>query len=144
MKSSAKSWVLDANLAVWAFVPGPRQEEAVALLAQADTIVVPALWVYEVTSALHKIFWTQSALATTVWGVLGDILHLPDEILPPDEPLARAAYEWAERLGQLNVYDAFYLALAERLEAEFWTGDRRLYHRAKQVGADFVRLLGED
>ena len=141
MQSSATSWVLDANLAVWAFVPGPRRAEAAALLKRASTIVVPTLWVYEVTSALHKIFWAQPALGPIVWEAMGDILHLPDEIFPPDETLARAAYKWADRLGQLSVYDAFYLALAEQLGAAFWTADRRLYRRARQVGADFVRTL---
>ncbi len=143
MKSSATFWVLDANLAVWAFVPGPRREEAAALLEQAGTIAVPTLWVYEVTSALHKIVRAQPAWETTVWSIMGDILRLPDEIFPPDEMLARAAYKWADRLEQLNAYDAFYLALAEQLGAEFWTGDKRLYNRARQVKADFVRFVGE-
>jgi predicted nucleic acid-binding protein len=73
---------------------------------------------------------------------LPQVMSIPDEIYHPDHEIVTAAYAWAARLGQGAAYDAFYLALAERLHAEFWTGDRRLYHRARQAGADFVKLLG--
>ena len=44
------------------------------------------------------------------------------------------------QVAQLGIYDAHYLALAERLGAEFWTADRRLQ---QAVGATllWVRLL---
>ena len=143
MNFSESAWVLAANLAVWAVVPGTRQAQVVALLENAGEIVVPALWVYEVTSALRKTFYAQPVPEETIWQIMDGILQLPDEIIPADSALARRAYQWADKLGQLNVYDAFYLALAERLEAELWTGDNRLYNRAHQIGADFVRLVGE-
>lgn len=142
MKSSAMYWVIDANLAVRAFLPGPQRVEAVVLLERGGVIAVPALWVYEVTSALHKTLWANQAWKATAESVLGDILALPDDILPPDEAQVRVALNWADRLVQAKAYDAFYLALAEGLGAEFWTGDQRLVNRARQVGADFVRLLG--
>lgn len=143
MNLLATFWVIDANLAVRAFLPGPQRAEVAALLEQAGAIAVPALWVYEVTSALRKTLWANSSWQAIVESVLGDILALPDEIFPPDEALVRTALTWAERLGQSKAYDAFYLALAERLGYEFWTGDKRLYNRARQIGADFVRTLGE-
>jgi len=141
MTSLTTSWVLDANLDVWAFLPGPGRDRAAALLAQADRIVVPSLWVYEVTSVLHAIFRLRPTPEEIFTAALDDLLRLPDEVVSPDVALARAAYAWADRLGQRKAYDAFYLALAERLGAEFWTGDQRLYRRARQVGANFVRLL---
>lgn len=39
------------------------------------------------------------------------------------------------------VYDALYLALAERLEAIFYTADRALARRCKQIGVDFVWMM---
>ncbi len=142
MNSSATSWVIDANFAIWAFLPGARRAETATFLARADAIAVPTLWVYEVTSALRKTLWANPSWKAIVEGVLGDILALPDEIFSPNEALVRAALDWSERLGQSKAYDAFYVALAERLGCEFWTGDRRLYHRARQVGAAFVRMPG--
>ncbi len=142
MNSSATCWVIDANLAIWAFVPGARRAETAALLAQAGAIAVPTLWVYEVASALRRTLWANPAWKAIAESVLSDILALPDEIFSPNEALVRAALDWSERLGQAKAYDAFYLALAERLRCEFWTGDKRLYHRARQVGADFVRMPG--
>ncbi len=64
--------------------------------------------------------------------------------VPLDTSLCLAALTWAERLGQTKAYDAFYLALAEGLSAEFWTADKRLARRARHAGADFVRLLGKE
>jgi len=37
-----------------------------------------------------------------------------------------------------RAYDGFYLALAERHEAEFWTTDQRLKRSLEQVGADLA------
>jgi predicted nucleic acid-binding protein len=57
-----------------------------------------------------------------------------------DGSLHRRALQLAEVLSLPAAYDAYYLALAERLGAEFWTADRRLV-RAVQEKLPFVRLL---
>ncbi len=142
MASSATWWVIDANLALRAVMPGPERAEAAALLERAGTILVPTLWVYEVTSVLRKMVRGHPSWRPAAEDALGAILALPDQIVPPDESLARAALDWADRLGHANAYDAFYLALAAREGALLWTYDKRLYRRVRQVGADFVRLPG--
>ncbi len=48
------SCVLDANIAIWAVFPGPWNVEAEALLQSMTRIVVPSLWMYEVTSAVRQ------------------------------------------------------------------------------------------
>ena len=53
------------------------------------------------------------------------------------------ALRWATRLNQRPAYDAFYLAVAQRLDAELWTADRRLCHNARQAGADWVHFMDE-
>ncbi len=150
MKSSAmlSVSVIDASVAVWAtvpLVPPDHNRVAVALLQRLNTIWVPELWVYEVTSATRKLFFAARSLALPVDAekILTQALRLPDKFVQADLDLVHAAYRWAERLGQAKAYDAFYLALAERLGVDFWTGDQRLYRRARQVGADFVRFVGE-
>ena len=145
MNSFGQPLVIDANVGVWSAVqgPGPSPEAVQDWLAGLDKIVVPGLWVYEVTSALYR-HRLQGWPPAEIDQALTRVLVIPDEIVHPDRSLVASAYAWAIRLGQGAAYDAFYLALAERLGAEFWTGDKRLYNRALQVGADFVRLLGED
>ncbi len=142
MNSFVQPLVIDANIGVWSIVKGPYLTPRAIRewFTQQAKIVVPALWVYEVTSVVYQ-YGRQKAVDPRQ--ALSIVLDTPDEIVHSDGALAMAALTWAERLGQAKAYDAFYLALAERLGAEFWTGDRRLYNRARQVGADFVRFLGE-
>jgi predicted nucleic acid-binding protein len=104
-------------------------------------IVVPALWDYEVISALRKL-WTQSQLSRerAVQG-LERIYRLPVQRIQVDRGLSIAALLWADRLGQLVAYDSQYLTLAEHLNAPFFTSDRKLYKRCKEIKADFVNLL---
>ena len=45
-----------------------------------------------------------------------------------DADLHSRAMDIALRFSLPAAYDAHYLALTERLEAEMWTADRRLYH----------------
>jgi predicted nucleic acid-binding protein len=64
--------------------------------------------------------------------------------IPPTLELHREALQWAHQLGQGAAYDAAYLALAEQLQAPFWTADRRLANPAQQAGAAWVCWIGED
>jgi len=51
------------------------------------------------------------------------------EILNYDD-LHERAWLLAEKLNRPTAYDAHYLALAELLQCDFWTADRRLYNAA--------------
>ena len=84
-------------------------------------IYAPQLWRYEVTSVIRK------ALA------LG----------AADDELCRSAFRWAARLRQNAAYDGFYLALAERLGANFWTTDKRLVNATRQAGVAWAHWIGE-
>jgi predicted nucleic acid-binding protein len=66
--------------------------------------------------------------------------------LEPDQQLAhhQATLGWAERLGHSKTYDSAYLAVAEALQAEFWTADRRLEQSARRAGASWVHSIMED
>ena len=59
--------------------------------------------------------------------------------LHQDAGLHRRALDLAERFDLPAAYDGHYLALAERLDAEFWTADRRLA-QAVQEEMPWVRL----
>lgn len=138
------AWVLDANIAVWAVTDTPYTEQANALIEAASWIVVPTLWVAEVTSSLHKVFAARGVPQEEARQILEDVLRIPDHIERETPELAWAAYQWADRLGQLAAYDGFYVALAERLGLTLWTADRSLYRQARKAGASFVRCFPDD
>ncbi len=140
----ASAWVLDANIAVWAVTANPYTEQANALIEAASWIVVPSLWVAEVTSSLHKVLTAGGVPQEQARQILEDALQIPDRVEQDTPELAWAAYQWADRLGQLAAYDGFYVALAERLGLELWTADRALYRQARSAGADFVRCFPDE
>ena len=74
---------------------------------------------------------------------LDELLGMELEVVPASPKLHRRALEWAERLGQSRAYDSQYLALAEQVNAELWTGDRRLANGAAALGVDWVHWVGE-
>lgn len=59
--------------------------------------------------------------------------HLEDIGLQHPPELLLRAWEIAKQLGQGQVYDAYYVALAEILDCELWTADEKLYRAAFRV-----------
>jgi predicted nucleic acid-binding protein len=59
-----------------------------------------------------------------------------------DVDLHEQAMTYAARYALPAAYDAHYLALTERLGAEFWTTDRRLAN-AVRPALNWVHLVGE-
>ncbi len=88
-------------------------------------LVAPTLLYYEVGNALHR-YERAGLLSPAEVADLLDIALSLDITLYGNADLHRQALALAERLGLPAAYDAHYLALAERLNAEFWTADRRL------------------
>ena len=104
-------------------------------------IVVPLLLRYETTNALHLLKLAGERTASAIQISLRAALALPIEF-HAEPPLPAAAVTWAERFGLPAAYDAHYLALADRLGAEFWTTDRRLANKVRPT-LPRVRLVGE-
>ncbi|BAJ64263.1 type II toxin-antitoxin system VapC family toxin [Anaerolinea thermophila] len=140
-----RSAVIDANLAIYAIIPSSKHEQALNLLetlAERNIpVYVPQLWVSEVTTGIRKSMVMGSVSTETALLALQAVLALPIEKVSEDPDLCIQAYHWAERLGQLAVYDAMYLALAERMQADFYTADQRLFNRCQQLGAEFVKWV---
>jgi predicted nucleic acid-binding protein len=143
--SQGSTIVVDANLAVWAVVPVAAAVDAIELFAnwrrQGSRLVAPTLWLAECVSAIRRSAHAGAISVEEGRVALEDLLALGVETLPVGGREARAALNWAERLGQAQAYDGFYLALAEELGAEFWTADRRLANGAKQVGVTWVHSV---
>jgi predicted nucleic acid-binding protein len=103
------------------------------------TLHAPALLRYEVVNALHRMRGAGQVSAKGAYQALVKALDTPI-VLHNDNQLHVRAFELAADHGLPATYDAHYLALAERLDTEFWTADARL---AKAV-ADrlaWVRLV---
>jgi predicted nucleic acid-binding protein len=137
------SVVLDANIAIFAVLPMPQHETAIRLIEQLVRdeipIYVPHLWYAEVATGIRK---TAAIVGlANEMEALDAALNLPVKRYPEDTSLSREAYRLAQDLQQTAVYDATYLALAQRLQAIFWTADRRFFNRCQTHRLDFVQLL---
>ncbi len=139
------SVVIDANIAVALLVERPwsvlSEQRMLDWKRQKLRLCVPALWSSEVMSALREAVYLhqvdhEDALklvsAMDAWGIQ---VHIPNA------ELNRQSLMWAERLGQMVAYDAQYLALAEHLQADFYTADKKLFHRCQELGISFVKLV---
>lgn len=103
------------------------------------SIVAPVLLRYEVTNGLWQMWKHQAISALALEAALVALVDLPIEIM--GSPFHHsAAITFARRFTLPATYDAHYLALAEELDCEFWTADKRLA-RAVQRELDWVRLF---
>lgn len=137
--------VVDANLLVAMAVPLPYSPAVAALLDrwldEGESLFSPSLWEYEATTAIRKYAVQQAATPERIERAMQTLDDLPFQSIPTDADLRRAALAWAERLGHHAAYDGFYVALADRLETELWTADRRLANGCTTLGVDFVRRV---
>ncbi len=88
-------------------------------------LVAPTLLFYEVANALHRYVRHGMVRPQTAQALLDQALQLGIRLYS-DPDLHREALALAHELRLPAAYDAHYLALARRLNAEFWTADRRL------------------
>ena len=103
-------------------------------------IVAPRLLRYEVVNAVHRLRLARKLDEVSAPVVLRAAMALPIEFHDEDE-LHQLALDRAYQLNLSASYDAHYLALAERLGIEFWTGDERLYNSVRHQ-LSWVHLAG--
>lgn len=129
---TAEFVVVDASVGLkWVLDDEDNVAQSTALrndaLRNQIQMLAPSLWVYEVVNALvvaqlrNRIDRRQSRLALRLMRQVGVLLVDPE---PQD------CLETAAKLG-ISGYDAAYVALATAVEADLWTGDRRLFRSAR-------------
>jgi predicted nucleic acid-binding protein len=138
--------VIDANIAVKSILS--MTESLNAFWEKVDqknlTPCAPRLWLSETASAIRALVFQKAISANDAEEVLRTIYGLRIEIIDEDEELSLRALEWAGKLSQSKAYDAFYIALAEKLVADFWTADERLYNQCrKNLKLSWVHWVGE-
>lgn len=147
--SDSEVIVIDANVAVWLVLPtlaAGDVDVSVRFTAWTQAglqLVAPMHWLAECTSAVRGGVYTRTFSSVRAQQALQDLFDLKVKLLPLTPSLCLAAFDWAARLGQAKAYDAFYLALADSLGAEFWTADRRLVNAARQAGMTTAHWVGE-
>ena len=137
--------VVDASLAVKWFADEEDSQKARALSrGWADSgvkIAAPHLMLAEVANALHRKVVDGEIELESATRILENLsVHGIEFHNPPN--IHAGALRLADRLDQGAVYDSIYLALAERLDCELWTADRRFY-RAARGFSDRIRWLGD-
>lgn len=139
-------WVIDANIAVQTVLDFTDALESFweNVDKRQVTPCAPRLWLNETTSALRSLLSQKSMTPDQAEQALRTIHGLRVEILNEDEETSLRALELAGKLGQPKAYDAIYLALAESLAVEFWTGDERLANRCrKDLKLNWVHSINE-
>ncbi len=126
------SWIIvDNNILIASVLQEQFSAQATALLEWIDAeevqLAAPVLLRYEVVSVLRKIVHRGIITPQDGERYVNHLLKRPATFLMSDELLLRA-YQMASELGMPSAYDAQYLAVAERLNCAFWTGDRRLFN----------------
>ncbi|MCL4302826.1 MAG: type II toxin-antitoxin system VapC family toxin [Anaerolineae bacterium] len=125
-----KSFVVDASFVFKLIIPNPQQIHCRTLVTQWQqegcTLYAPALWLYEITSALCKMVHFGELTPAEAQRLLALVHKLSVQTIPPDETQTHRAFAWTHRLNRVAAYDSFYLALAETLNCELWTADQRL------------------
>lgn len=130
--------VIDASVVAWAFAEEHQIAEQAFALAGAETMMVPALWWYQLRNSLvlgerlGRITERQTAR------FLRDVSRLAIAI---DTATGESGMLTLARRHRLTIYDAVYLELALRAAVPLATLDAMLSAAARAEG---VHLIGGD
>jgi predicted nucleic acid-binding protein len=147
---SSQALVIDANLAVWAVLPilqgkdGDAASHIARWSSQDIALAAPTWWTAECTSAIRTAVHYGVISPNEARQAIDDVYTLHVELVLIDSDLCKAALDWAQRLKQVRAYDAIYVALAERLDIEFWTADRWLANAGAQLKLGWIRWIGAE
>ena len=138
--------VVDASLALKWVVDEEDSDKARALsrgwVDSGIGIIAPYLMLAETANALHRKVADDHLTLESATRALERLNNAGIEYYNPPNVHA-GALRIADRLGQGAVYDSVYLALAERLDCELWTADRRFYRAAGGAFPDRIRWLSD-
>lgn len=130
--------VVDTSIVLKWVLDEPDSATALALLNgwinEEIVIQAPALLTYEVANALFQRVRKGEMTADKARQALEDVL-LPELMLNFFEytELSKRAITLAQQYNLPATYDAYYLALAEHEQCEYWTADSRLCNTVKNI-----------
>jgi predicted nucleic acid-binding protein len=137
--------VIDASLVIKAIIPNPDLSRCQDILFRLKErqLIVPSLWVYEVTSTLSKAVHFKSLTPAEGQAALKKVFSLGVQVVFPDETQAHNAFDKTLELKRAAAYDSFYMVVAETLNAEFWTADRRLINSFSVYKPSWLHSIDE-
>lgn len=138
-------WVVaDSGILLASVLPellNPKSKALLRLwLQESIEIAAPTLFRYELVAVMRKN--VARGILSVAEAVRSREFLLEYSVqLFMDDDLLRRGYELATRFNRPTAYDSQYLAVAERLNCEFWTADERLYNALRQ-DLTWVKWLG--
>lgn len=137
---------LDSSVVVKLIIDEEQSDLARALydslVREQTPIVAPPLLPIEMTNVLRKRTRRENAISLSDALSLFEVfLALPIAIRNPPG-IHQQALLLADAFNLPATYDAHYLALADFMDCEFWTADRRLWQQVER-GLPFVRWIGD-
>ena len=127
---------VDANFAVFLVQAASETSPFIVLWdewqARNAEIIAPTLLSYEITNVFHRMSVAGQILPEEAEQLLEEALNL-GITLYGDKALHERALTLAKNLNLPATYDAHYLALSERFNAEFYTSDKRLFNSVKET-----------
>ena len=136
---------MDASLVLKWVLREPFSKEAEQLLRdwkdEDVRTIAPGLLPYEVAEVLHRRVQRGEMSPKMARERLNAVLEAGPVFLD-FKTLHAEALELAQVLGRPSSYESHYLALAEREDCEFWTGDRSFWEAAKEA-YQRIRWVGE-
>ena len=137
---------IDASLALKWVLPEIYTDRAQELLRdwirKGYTLIAPTLFIFEVTSALRNKIYRQIITQKEGFSALNQILHGGIELLTSSN-LVVSAWSISEDLELPTAYDAFYLAIANQEDCEFWTADKNLVKILNRHKIRWAKWIGE-
>lgn len=98
----------------------------------------PSILAYELTNALLTATRQGRISQHQAEEALANLLHAGIRLIDVDPPrILSLSLRW-----KLSAYDGAYLAAAEKLDSEVWTGDRAFYTSCRRKGSR-VRWIGD-
>ena len=127
---------VDASFLLKLFLPESKSDQAEALwkdwIGDHVEIVAPTLITFEVSSVVrNKVF--RDSLSEREGGEIITLLKQLEVSLIYTGELLDIAWEIGTILNRPNLYDCFYLALAQLLNVPMWTADAKLYRAARDI-----------
>lgn len=116
--------VIDANVAIYAFVRDPLAERARDVLKGVDHWIVPDIFLGEVGNAFGRLVRNGRMSPTLARDSLAAIDRAPKETVPTSA-LAMRAFDLAVSLNH-GVFDCLYLEVARSRSSRLITADARL------------------
>ena len=127
---------IDASFLLKLFLPEERSDKAHAMwsswIEDSVEVVAPTLIMFEAASVIRNKLHRKLINETDASEIIERMRRIEMTLVYTDE-LLESAWKIALRLKVPVLYDCFYLALAQLLNAPLWTADEKLYRTASNL-----------